>query len=76
MKVVSEKRWCLVRGNLVWDICAFIPSKAGLTKEVVFHKGGLLKGVLLYFKIVTMPHNMIELGRMLGYKGVGLQLED
>ena len=34
-----------MRGNLVWDICALVPSKAGLNvyklKEVVFHKGGL-----------------------------------
>ena len=37
-----------MRGNLVWDICAFVPSKAGLTKEVVFHEGGLSKEVLLY----------------------------
>ena len=29
-----------MRGNTVWDICAFVPSKAGLTKEVVSHKGG------------------------------------
>ena len=29
-----------MRGDLVWDICAFVPSKAGLTKEVVFHEGG------------------------------------
>ena len=27
-----------MRGNLVWDICAFVPSKAGLTKEVVSQK--------------------------------------
>ena len=29
-------------GDLVWDIhtvCAFVPSKAGLTKEVVFQRG-------------------------------------
>ena len=38
-----------MRGNLVWGICAFVPSKAGLTKEVVFHEGGLSKEVLLYF---------------------------
>jgi hypothetical protein len=37
-----------MRGNLVQDICAFAPSKAGLTKEVVFHKGGLSEEVLLY----------------------------
>ena len=29
-------------------IYAFVPSKAGLTKEVVFHEGGLSKEVLLY----------------------------
>ena len=27
----------------------FVTSRAGLTKEVVFHEGGLSKGVLLYF---------------------------
>ena len=32
-----------MRGNLVWDICTFVPSKAALTKEVVFHKSGLSK---------------------------------
>ena len=37
-----------MRGNLVWDICVFVPCKAGLTKEVVFHEGGLSKEVLLY----------------------------
>ena len=37
-----------MRGNLVWDMCAFAPSKAGLIREVVFHKGGLSKEVLLY----------------------------
>ena len=37
-----------MRGNLVWDVCTFVPSKAGLTKEVVFHEGGLSKEVLLY----------------------------
>ena len=37
-----------MRGNLVWDICAFVPSKAGLTKEVVFQEGGLSKEVLLH----------------------------
>ena len=41
MKGVSQKEWSLTRGNLVWDICAFVPSKAGLTKEVIFHEGGL-----------------------------------
>ena len=46
--MASHKMWSLVRGTFVWDICAFVPSKAGLTKEVVFHKGGLSKGVLLY----------------------------
>ena len=24
-------------GDLEWDRCAFVPSKGGLTKEVVFH---------------------------------------
>ena len=33
-----------MRGNLVWDIHAFVHSKAGLTKEVVFHEGGLSRG--------------------------------
>ena len=37
-----------MRGNLVWDICAFVPSKASHTKEVIFHKGSLSKEVLLY----------------------------
>ena len=27
-----------MRGNLVWDICTFLPSKVGLTKEVVSQK--------------------------------------
>ena len=31
-KVVSQKRWSLTRGNLVWGICAFVPSKAGLSQ--------------------------------------------
>ena len=44
-----------MRWNLVWDVCAFVPSKAGLTKEVVFHKGGLSKEVLLY--IESTIHN-------------------
>ena len=35
-----------MRGNLVWDICAFVPSKAGLAKEVSsIHGGGLSKEV-------------------------------
>ena len=38
-----------MRGKLVWDTYAFVPSKAGLTKEVVFHEGGLSKEVLLYY---------------------------
>ena len=38
-----------MRGNLVWDIHAFVHSKAGLTKEVVFHEDGLSKEVLLYY---------------------------
>ena len=25
-----------MRGNFVWDICAFIPSRAGLTKRWSF----------------------------------------
>ena len=33
-----------MRGNLVWDIYAFVPSKAGLTKEVVFHESDLTRG--------------------------------
>ena len=37
-----------MRGNLVWGTCVFLPSKGGLTKEVVFHEGGLSKEVLLY----------------------------
>ena len=37
-----------MRGNLVLDIYSFVPSKAGLTKEVVFHEGGLSKEVLMY----------------------------
>ena len=38
-----------MRGNLAWNIlCVFVPSKAGLTREVVFHEGGLSKEVLLY----------------------------
>ena len=45
--MVTQKRWSLVRGDLVWDICAFVPSKAGLAQEVVFHEGGLSKEALL-----------------------------
>ena len=48
--MVCQKRWSL-RGNLVWDIGAVVPSKAGLTKEVVSHKGGHSKEVLLYMQI-------------------------
>ena len=32
-------------GDLVWDICAFVPSKTGLTKKVGL-VGGLSKEVL------------------------------
>ena len=32
----------------MWDIYAFVPSKAGLTKEVVSHEGGHSKEVLLH----------------------------
>ena len=42
-------------GSLVWDIYAFIPSKAGLTKEMVVHKGGLSKKryvLLLYYYVI------------------------
>ena len=35
-------------GTLVWEICTFVPSTAGLTKEVVCHEGDLSKEVLLY----------------------------
>ena len=41
-KVVSDE------GELSMGVHAFVHSKAGLTKEVVFHKGGLSKEVLLY----------------------------
>ena len=42
-----------MRGTLAWDICAFVPSKAGLTKEEVFHEGGLSKEVLpLYYYVI------------------------
>ena len=34
-------------------ICTFVPNKAGLTKEVVFHEGGLSKEVLLYIFTFT-----------------------
>ena len=37
-----------MRGNLVWDTCALVPSKAGLTKKVVLNEGGLSKEVLQY----------------------------
>ena len=37
-----------MRENLVWDICAFVLSRAILTKEGVFHEGGLSKEVLLH----------------------------
>ena len=32
----------------MWGIYTFVTGTAGLTKEVVFHKDGLSKGVLLY----------------------------
>ena len=44
----TGEMWSLMRGNLIWDVCAFVPSKVDLTKEVVIHKGGLSKEVLLY----------------------------
>ena len=37
-----------MRGDLVCDIYAFVPSEAGLTKEVIFHECGLSSEVLLY----------------------------
>ena len=43
-----------MRRNLVWDICAFVPSKAGLTKEVVFHEGGLSKEVQLHIILLLL----------------------
>ena len=49
--------WSLMRENSVWDICAFVPSKAGLTKEVIFHEGGLSKEVLLYLH-TAMVHSV------------------
>ena len=39
MKGGLSKEVVSVEGNLVWDICVFVPSKAGLTKEVVSHEG-------------------------------------
>ena len=46
--MVFQKMWFLVRGNLVWNIYAFVPSKAGLTKEVVFQKRwSLVRGNLV-----------------------------
>ena len=30
----------------------FVPSEAGLTKEVIFHKSGLSKDVLLYINLL------------------------
>ena len=41
-----------MRGNLIWGIYAFVTSKAGLTKEVVFHERGLSKEVLLYTRLI------------------------
>ena len=32
---------------IVWDICAFVPSKAGLTKEVLSQEGALSRGCSL-----------------------------
>ena len=41
-------------GRLVWGICTFVTSKAGLTcKRGGLHEGGLSKEVLLYS--VTHP---------------------
>ena len=52
-----------MRGHLVQDICAFVPGKAGLTKEVVFHEGGLPKEVLLYVcRSSILSRNKEDLG--------------
>ena len=48
-----------MRGNLVWNICTFVPSKGGLAKEVVFHKGGLSKEVLLYTEESPIVQNLL-----------------
>ena len=37
-----------MRGDLVLGTYTLVTSRAGLTKEVVFHRGGLSKEVLLY----------------------------
>ena len=50
-----------MRGNLVCDICAFIPCNAGLTEEVVFHEGGLSKEVLLYYPKLGNFHDHANL---------------
>ena len=34
---------------LTWATCTFVTSKAASTKGVVFHEGGLSKGVLMYY---------------------------
>ena len=67
-----------MRGNLVWDICAFVPSKAGLAKEVSsihggglskevssIHGGGLSKEVLLYLMYMVSCCVWSGVGRVL-----------
>ena len=44
-----QKRWSLMRLILTWATCTFVTSKAASTKGVVFHEGGLSKGVLMYY---------------------------
>ena len=48
--MVSEKREFSMGHTYV---CAFFPTKAGLTKKVVIHKGALSKEVLLYHEYKT-----------------------
>ena len=53
-----------MRGDLVWNICAFVPSKAILTKEVVFHEVVSQRGttVLLVFMHVLVCSYMHRKG--------------
>ena len=49
-----------MRENIVWDICAFVPSKAGLTKVVVSHEGGLSKEILLYSSVDVIAFTVYQ----------------
>ena len=49
-----------MRGNLVWNISAFVPSKAGLTKKVVPSKGNLIWNIsALVFSKVDLTKEVV-----------------